>query len=111
VGRASKDDSSIVIALVDGFTLFDRGDSLIQFRQSIPRTEMRRDIFRWDLKFFCQDGSYRSTDAIRDNYPVPGLSIIHRHNPIVHVGKNMVDETLDFPVNVSSTSMPSTAPS
>ena len=99
VGRASKDDSSIVIAIVDVFTLFTRVNSLVQFRQPIPRTEMRRDIFRWDLKFFCRDGSDRSTCAIRDNHPVPGLPLIHRHNPIVHIGKYMVDETLDFLVN------------
>ena len=99
MGRASKDDSSTAIVLVDVFTLFDRVNSLVQFRQSIPLTEMKRDTFRWGLKFFCQDGSDRSTGAIRDNHPVPGLPIIHRHTPNVQVGKYMVDETLDFLVN------------
>jgi hypothetical protein len=55
VGRASEDDSSIVIAFVDVFTLFNRVNSLVQFCQPITLTEMGLDIFRWDLEFFCQD--------------------------------------------------------
>ncbi|WP_430506215.1 hypothetical protein [Haloparvum sp. PAK95] len=57
------------------------------------------DIFRRDFEFFSQDRSDRSTGDIRENHPAPRLSIIHRCNPIGHVGHYMVDETLDLLVN------------